>query len=255
MRRLRFIFPLLLLAAPLFAGMTYRFQSTTDGVAKSALSGTAEVDAGKVRVQFAQGDNLIFKNGSIVISTDGGKTLNVLDPSTHTYFELAFDKMVSSMGALSMMNVTNGKVSSKDAGDGGTIEGYPTRKNVIDTSYDLELGTGEPIHVVMHNEVWTTDKISGENASFMQTKNFHTGFPAIDKLFEAQTTAMRGRFPLKQTMTMSMKSSAFNMNVSTNANVTDIKMKDVPASQFAIPAGYQKTESPLERMKKMSRSD
>jgi hypothetical protein len=242
---------LLFFAAPAIAGTSYRFQSKTEGIATASMSGVAEVEGGKMRVQFDEGDNLMFKKDAVVISTDGGKTLAVLDSHTHTYFNLSLDNLASSIAALGTLSVTNAKATTSDAGEGGTIEGFPAHKSVIDVSYDLDAGMGEPMHITMHSDIWSTDKISGDAATFMQTKDLHTGMPAVDKLIEAQTAALRGRFPLKNVMTMTVKSSMVNITTTNSSSVTDIKTKNVPASDFVIPDGYEKTESPIERMTKM----
>src|SRR5438067_8357169 len=100
MRLLRSAFLILVAAHPMFAGTSYHFQSNSEGLMQTTIAGTAEVDGGKMRMQMAQGDGLMFKSNSIVLSSDGGKTLTVLDPSTRTYFDMSIDNLASTMGAL-----------------------------------------------------------------------------------------------------------------------------------------------------------
>ena len=88
MKRAILLAVLAALALPLRAGVTYSFNSATDGRAGTEMSGTTQIEGSSVRLDFIRGDRMIFKDGSVVLSRDGGKNLLVLDPGKKTYFEL-----------------------------------------------------------------------------------------------------------------------------------------------------------------------
>src|SRR5438874_306055 len=72
-------------AASSFAGVTYDFRSETTGMQESTVDGNVAVEGPNLRMTVARGDGMMFKNGSTMISRDGGKTLAVYDPAAKTY--------------------------------------------------------------------------------------------------------------------------------------------------------------------------
>jgi hypothetical protein len=208
-------------------------------------------------MDISNGDKLLFKDNSIVFSTDGGKTMTVVDPSTKTYYEMQLDQLVSGAGSLlkgnPMIKISfeNPKVTVRDGGDGGTVEGYPTHKSTLDASYDIvidAMGTQMTSHMQMMTESWTTDQLSSEFSNFLQAKNMRTGVEALDKLIEAQS-ALKG-FPLKQVSIMQTNQNGRDMTMTTTATVTDIVKKDIDAAQFTVPDRYTKVDDPLSKIAK-----
>src|SRR5687767_6052083 len=143
---MRILIALFLAASPLTAGLSYDFKSATSGKNGPALAGTAAVEGANTRVDFTEGDNLIFKGNTMLLSNDGGKTYLLVDPKEKSYYEFSLDEllktagnMLKAMGGLVQISVTNQKVDAKDLGPGEPIEGYPTRKLVMSSSYDLSM--------------------------------------------------------------------------------------------------------------------
>jgi hypothetical protein len=179
--------------------------------------------------------------------------MTIFDPATHNFYDLHLDQLLSS--TTSMLNSLGGlvhvafkdpHVEVRDGGDGGAIEGYATRKQVLDASYDLDIdamGQKMTMHARMTTENWTTEKLSGDFASFIQTRGMRTGIEAVDRLIEAQGNAMRG-FPLKQVSTVRMN----DITITTNSSVTDIRRRAIDAAQFATPSGYTKVDDPITKM-------
>jgi len=243
------------IASTASAALTYKIQSTTSGGRATTIAGTVTVDGSRLRMDVASGDGMLFKDNSLVLSSDGGKTMTVFDPSTRNYFDLLLDQllgssmsMLNSLGGMVKVDFKNPEVKVQDAGDGGTIEGYPTRKYVMTASYDIDIdamGQKVIMHSAMTSENWTTDKLSSEMTSFIQTRGLRTGIEAVDKIIEAQTTSVRG-FPLKQVSTIKMN----EIKVTTESAVTGIRRVDADPSQFAAPAGYTKVDDPVTRMLK-----
>src|SRR5665811_1100109 len=156
------------------------------------MSGTASVDGPNARLEFARGDGLLFQDGAVVITADGGKTLRILDPKARTYYALSFDdlfatasSLMKSMGSMLQLSFTNQKVDVGPAGAGETIEGYPTKKYTILTSYDVTAKVlGSPISskVAMQTEIWATRRLSADYATFLQNRSIRTGIEGIDSL-------------------------------------------------------------------------
>ena len=255
------VFTLLLLlasATSALAGVSYKVQSSTNGLRNVTIAGIVTVDGPRMRMDVTTGDNLLFKDNSIVLSSDGGKTMTVFDPATKTYYEMQLDQMIGAATAglrsnpLFKVAFENPTVAVRDEGDGEPIEGYRTHKSALNASYDIAIDAmGQKIssHLDMRTESWTTDQLSAEFASFIQQRGIRTGIAEIDKLIEAQSAAVKG-FPLKQVSTVKVNQGGDDTTMTTVASVSNIEKKDVAASQFVMPTGYTKVDDPVSKMMK-----
>jgi hypothetical protein len=247
------------LASSALAGVTYKVQSSTTGMQNVTIAGNVAVDGSHLRMDVTSGDNILFKDNNVVLSADGGKTMSVLDPSTKNYYDLQLEQLLGSstgllrgLGDMVKVSFDNAQVSVRDAGNGGTVEGYPTHKYVLDAAYDMNIdamGQKMTTHMTMSTESWTTDQLAAELSSFLQTRGMRTGVEAIDKLIEAQANGMHG-FPLKQVSTVHITQRGNDMTMVTTSTVTNIAKKAVDVAQFAMPAGYSKVDDPVTKMMK-----
>ena len=247
------------LASSALAGVTYKVQSSTTGMQNVTIAGNVAVDGSHLRMDVTSGDNILFKDNNVVLSADGGKTMSVLDPSTKNYYDLQLEQLLGSstgllrgLGDMVKVSFDNAQVSVRDAGNGGTVEGYPTHKYVLDAAYDMNIdamGQKMTTHMTMSTESWTTDQLAAELSSFLQTRGMRTGVEAIDKLIQAQANGMHG-FPLKQVSTVQITQRGNDMTMVTASTVTNIEKKAVDVAQFAMPPGYSKVDDPVTKMMK-----
>lgn len=249
-----------LIAAPLFAGVTYEFQSVTTGVRGSKLTGTVAADGARMRMDVKTGDDFLIKDNSIVLSNDGGETLTVIDPKARTYYVINLNaiagsstSMAESLRGMLNLSFSNPKVSVRNIGAGVPMSGYPTQRSVVDTAYDVSfdvMGSKATTHLSMTTENWTTDQLAGDLMNFMQSKNLRTGIEQIDKLIGAQSAAIKGRFPLKQVTTIRVRQGGSEMVSTATSEVSKIVKKDIAASQFVVPRGLNKVDDPITRIMK-----
>jgi len=252
----RFLTVILALASAksAFAGITYEFTTTSSGMPHHGMSGVVRSDAGKRRIEITASDDTIFPAGSVLLSS--GNALTVFDPAKKTYYDLDLDQYLQQTAGLgSRIEFSNPKASVHENGAGETIDGYPTHRATVDTSFGVTPnvpGLGASLSVAIHSttEVWLTDKLPADAANVLQTSRMHTGVPAIDKILES-TATLRG-FPLKQVTTTNVSISGGDPVTSTSTTVvsnirTDAK---VAASDFAVPAGFKKVDDPLKAMMK-----
>ncbi len=237
---------IVLAALPATAGLTYDIHTATSGTQASDQKIHATVDGKNVRLDFKQGDGLVFKNGAVAISHDGGTTLDVLDPSSKTYYEIDLSA-VAPQGMLDMLKLSNEKVKVEDQGDGGKIEGYSTQHKTVNAGADVAVGNmSTRLDVTI--ESWSTPKIPAESAAFLQHRGGATGMPMLDKLIAAQSDSIKG-FPLKQVMHVKMMSGGKPaIEVTSTTMVSNVKEKATLASTFALPPGFRKVPNPIERM-------
>lgn len=239
-----------LTSLPALAGATYKFRSVTEP-GKSELAGTVSVEGARIRVEFTKGDQLFFRSGTVIISSDGGKTLYVVDASNKSYTPVNIEQlfanvmsMVKSMPGMFDIAVSDQKVDVKPLGMSGQLHGFPTQRYLVKSSYNMKmmiLGTPSAMRVESFTEAWTTDKISRDYITFVQMKGFKTGLTEVDRLLDSQANALKG-FPLKQVITSRTTSKEKTQETKTTIEITEFKQIAVPASTFAIPSGYKKQD-------------
>lgn len=257
----RFALLLALAALPASAGVTYDFESASTGLRSGTIKGTVFVEGRAVRMDMKTGDNLLFKDGTVVLSGDGGKTLSVYDPASKTYYVInlsdltgAAGGLMNAMGGMFKLSFNNPKVAVRDLGNGETLGGYPTRRSQLDSSYDITvdaMGQKMTTHMVMTTESWSTDKLGAEFSNFLQARNVRTGYADLDKLIDAQGAAIAGRFPLKQITTVKVRQgNGGELTSTTTSTVSNIARKSLLPAVFAAPSGFTKVENPVTRMMK-----
>lgn len=244
------------LAHSSFAGLAYKFESVTTGIHESTIAGSAIAEGSNFRMDVRRGDGFTFQDGAFVISRDGGKTLLVADPASKSYYQLALSDATGSAASmfkqLGLFNfkVTDPKVTTRDLGKGEMIDGYPTHKTRVDSSYTMSINAmGMPMNIAvqMSTQSWVTDAIPAELTNFLQKQSLTTGVEQLDKLIAAQSA--KG-FPLKQITLLKMVQNGRPIDSTTTTTISDIAKKQVAETAFAIPAGYKKTDSPIEKFMK-----
>jgi len=242
------------------AGLTYSFQSVSTGMRDTTIAGTASADQGKMRLDVTRGDGAVLMDNTVALSINGGRGLQILDPAAKTYYDVDLDQLLGGvsalmqkLGGLVTISVRNVKVNTRDAGDAAAIEGYPTRRVLVDSDYDLVLdafGQKTTIHVTTNVQSWVTAALPAEMTSVFQLSGAKTGIADIDKLVQAQMGNVNG-FPLKQITTFHAAQGGTEMaSTTTTTTVSGIQKKDIDAAQFELPAGYTKTDSPFDALLK-----
>jgi hypothetical protein len=241
--------------SPAPPSVSYRFESVTSGIGEQRIDGVVEADGPKMRINIAHGDGVTFPDRSFALSSDGRRIV-VCDPSAKTYYEMFADALIaegnkvpSLLGVFDSITTTNAHYNIRDLGNGGTIAGYPTRRTATSSSYDLHVTVIDHkvvVHVTVNSESWTTDKLPASLANFMQLGSVRTGVQGIDRLLTADPRAPRG-FPLKTVTTLRIVQNEMPIEVTSTTNVSNIETKAFPATEFAMPAGYRRVDSPFEK--------
>lgn len=228
---------LVLFAPAVFAGVAYRFDTVTSGLGDQRISGTVEAEGARMRLNVAAGDGVSFPNGSFVLCVGAGSQpahVTVFDPSTKTYYDVAFDPLSPLKSMLGdAVSMSNEHSSVRDFGNGHSI---------TQSSYDMNVALLDKkmkMHVAVTTESWTTDK--------------YPASASIGKVLSPDPHAPKG-FPLKQVSTFSIDQNGQPIQVTSTTTVSDVVTKPIPATDLAMPSGYRKVESPIERaMKSLGR--
>jgi hypothetical protein len=248
----------LLTAAPSFAGIHYKAKTHTESSAQKQGNGDIVVEAwvanDKAHIDFKDSASPMAKQGSYLLTKDGGRTIYMVDPEEKTYAEWNLQAMLglvggimNGMGPLLKVEFSEPKIEKLVDEDGGTLVGLPTRHYRYRTSYTMKirvLGMGNEANVVTDQDVWATDKLQDIALGvWLRSDPPHTGNEQFDKLLASQMQHSKG-FPLK-TVTVSTSTQAKgNKQTVTRSTmeVTELQNATPPASAFEIPAGYKETQ-------------
>lgn len=243
----------LLLAAPLHAGIYFE-SVTTDDQTRDSIRVKSWVEGPKARIEFEEGiEKSMMPKGSYLITTDGGRTIYLVNPKEETYGVWDLEAMLQTLGQVMeaagpMMNfsIDNPTVEKRGQESGGTIVGLPTTLYRYHTSYDFNMkviGMKRANHIEMDQEIWATDALEAPGMGVWLRADRPTGFEGLDELIEAQTSTVQG-FPLKTvtvTTTTGKKGKENTSRSTMEVTVLD-RNRSIPDSTFEIPAGYQETQ-------------
>ena len=245
MRSVRHIVAMILLTmvASAEAGITYRMENVTQAVRPRTFAGVAKIDSGKSRFEVTRNDNsAIFETGSVILSSTGSPLMTVLNPAKKTFYVIDLDQIGKTLEEAQkqlrpFLSAQKPTISIQGAGDGGLVEGFPSKKWVVTiTTRDAQ----------MTMQVWTTDKIPAAAADAFQNSDMPAGTPLSDalRIVRKQLTG----FPLKSITTTKMTMGGTSTSTTSNLTVKQIRNATFPPSTFTTPTGYKKVDSPLDKM-------
>lgn len=248
---------LALAALPAFAGIHYKSVTKTEDAQTKGSSMEVEgwVAGEKARVEFKDSGNPAAKEGSWLLTKDGGKTIFLVDPEEKTYAEWNLQAMLGlvgsvmqGMGPLLKIEFSDPKVEKLLEEDGGTVVGLPTRHYKYRTSYLMKmrvLGMANEANVVTEQDIWSTDRLQDVALGiWLRSDPPRTGNEQFDKLITAEAGKTQG-FPLR-TVTVSTTTQKKGNKQTVTRSTMEVTQLDtsanVPGSSFEIPAGYKETQ-------------
>lgn len=245
----------LLLAAPAAAGM--RFQSTTRTEAaqgKQAIVADGWVDGDNAKIVFTASDNPMFGEGAYLLSSDGGRTVYLVNPEEKTY--MAFDPsqlaaaagaMLQAMGPMVKISFTNHRIEKLAEEPGPKLHGYDTTHYRFRVAYDSDIrvmGMGQKSSNETVTDTWTTTALGDAGfGAYLRKDPPRTGIADLDKMIEAEMAQGVRGLPLKMVaVTTSKDQKGRETTATTTMEVTSLREEAIPASTFALPKGYERVE-------------
>jgi Domain of unknown function (DUF4412) len=235
-------------ATRLEAGVTYRSETTTTGVRSRAFNGIVKTESGQSRFTVTKSDEKMFEAGSVILSSGKDSNMTVLNPAKGTYYVLDFAKVASSVAETQKqfapwLSISKPVVTVKSEGPGGIVEGYPTQRWLVDTSMEMKMKTS--VVISAHLEILTTEKLPAA-ASSMALNSLSPDDPVFGAIRDAYAK-IKG-FPLRSVTVTKMTTGGSTTTTTSRTNVTAIHVATFPPSDFAIPAGYKRVDSPIDAM-------
>lgn len=231
-------------------GYTYSYASRGEsGESEKNVTARVYATADDTRVEYDEGDGDFLPRHSIVISRDAGKNMIVLNSDEKTYYEISGEeltkrimrKLRTKAGAMDL-SVDNVSSHISDDGPDQYIESLPTKKYVVNLSYDVHVAmAGQRLSAPnrMKARVWTTDKIPEKYFDFLAHHGVQTGFEELDRVLASMDQQIKG-FPLRQTVETQISFQNQVRTTHLTSEVTNLKETTVESSMFRVPAEYTK---------------
>lgn len=244
---------LLVAAFPAHAGIYYESVTSEEG-GKTLARVNAWVDGEKAKVELVEAGPGM-KDGSYLLTPDGGSTLFLVNPKEKTYsrWDLdamfqTFNQVMESMGPMMDISIDDPRVEKLGEQPGGTVAGLPTTKYRYRSSYELQLkvmGMKRSNRIETEQEIWSTQAVTAPGLGVWLRPDRPTGFDGLDQLLEAEMGKLEG-FPLKiVTETTTTNQKGKSQTTRSTMEVTRLEQdRDIPAGTFEIPQGYTEEAMP-----------
>jgi hypothetical protein len=240
-----------------FAGVEWRAKNVTESETKgqsNTIVMQVFAQGGNVKQVFESvaDENEMFQKGSYWLFKAADSSIYLVNPSEKTYSRLPLNAMVQMagvVGKLVKIKVKNPVINSEKMGT-ETVLGYPCLHSKLLMEYDMEVKIAiikSKSHEKIEKEVWSTSKFTAmaEMAEAFRFRDFKTGIEDLDTLIETQMKAEAELgFPLKMvtvTTSIDKKGKAKEKSRQT-MEVLSLGSKNLPASFFEIPAGYEEKQ-------------
>lgn len=245
-----------LLAAPATAGMVYESTTKIDAPQGDQVIRTEGwVEGESAKVVFVESDNPLFGSGTYLLTTDGGRTLNLVDPKERTYTPFDIGQMAATAGAMLQglgnmvkINVTNHRVEKLAEEPGGRLVGHETTHYRFRTTYDSEIrvmGMGQASTNETVTDTWTTTELGDPGfGAWLRRDPPKTGIADVDAMIAAEMVQRMTGVPLKMVAvtTTTDKKRGQTQTSTTTMEVTSLREQAIPAGTFTLPADYQRVE-------------
>ncbi len=250
------ILALLLLAAPVAAGIHYEATNRTEPIEGGGKPQTtrveAWVDGESARIDIRDSGDQSLDQGTWLVTTNGGETMYLVNPEEQNYLRIDLAQALNTLAVIEeatggMMNLefTDPEFEKTLEEDGPDLLGHDTRHYRYRMAWGIKLkmmGMGRESRFELEQDVWATDAI--EDPAFgvwMRKLPRETGNDSIDRLIALQSDALRG-LPLKSdgTQTMYNKKGKVTSKVRTSQEVTLLEQDvEVDPARFEIPAEFE----------------
>ena len=246
-------------AAPTLGDYYYESRMTTtteQSKRPSTMVVQSWVDGEKAKVLFVDGDEGVMRDGTYLLTTDGGENLYLVNPEDKTYFRWSLDDMFAGLSALmdslgDMMSMDFSDPEWEKLGEepGGEILGRPTRKITTRTSYTLNMkmmGMKRNDRVESTQETWVAPALDDLGFGiWLRRDPPKTGDEEFDEMIARAAESIEDGFPLRtKTESKTTDKKGRSSMSSMLMEVTQLREEDVADATFEIPADYEEIEVP-----------
>jgi hypothetical protein len=243
------------LAAPAEAGMRFRTINRTD-TDQTKMSVTADgwVEGDNAKISIVDSDHPMLVEGVYLLSTDGGKSVVLVNPEEKTIMDFdpadmlaAAGAMLKGMGPMVKISVSNPKVEKLAEEPGEAMHGHSTTHYRFRTTYDSEIrvmGMGQKTSNDTVTDTWTTTALGDAGfGAYLRRDPPRSGIADLDRLVDAQIGQGINGVPLKMvSVTTTTDQKGRTTRSTSTMEVTSLTEEAIPAATFQVPSGYERVE-------------
>jgi hypothetical protein len=262
------------------AGLVFEQTQRGDGEGAEMMNATTRVSVSDkgAKIEFLKiaANNPLFTAGSYILMRPKDTGMIIVNPADETWARFDPSQMAAMAGQ--MMQQRDQQMKESSHGDmrtrvsdptvkvlvdeaGPEMLGRPTRHRKVHVTYTLTQPMGGMQMDMMTDateEVWFTEAVDLPSVKFLSGAGGgdFMGSSALAKVSEVSEAARVPGLPLKRVTTsttkmggkgmgMGMMSKMMNKNMKPSTitlEITKLEERDLPASLFAIPAGYAETD-------------
>jgi hypothetical protein len=277
---------LLLAAAPLSAGLVLTQKVTGEGEGAMNQTTRMSVDTGGAKIELLNSNNPLMPAGSYLLLRPDDDAMLLVNPAKKTYSEFDLAGVSQAMsGLMGGGNPGGGDAPRPEYSEpvveklleeaGEAILGRPTKHFRYRLKWSMTMTMAPGMAMIIENDsiedswVATDVKIDPKIARNFENMGAGMTLPKdLEKIVAAQKEVMQGGLPLRRVVKGTTKTTGTGLMAAmasrmagnqgpttTTFEVVELSEEKVPASVFAIPAGYTETEmmSPGMKMPDMNR--
>lgn len=255
MRRLWIILLLLIgLAVPAQAGVEYRARTWQEGKQQNKLADSsvkASIEGAKVKIVFEDSGNPSMPAGSYLLSTDGGKTINLVNPADKTYGKFDLDTVLELLSAFQEsgmldIQIENARLEELTAGPNKTVAGVNAKHARYGMSYEMLLkviGIKKRLSITSIQDVWYTDEVREAGMGLYLRRDLPKTGTDLDELIALEASKVKG-FPVETILTQTTTGKKGKQTTTTTHTLVSELLKGVsfPGETFVIPDDYTPVE-------------
>jgi hypothetical protein len=273
--------------APASAGLVFKQTMKTEG--ESGMSQTARVwfDTGGVKMEFLDSDNPMMPAGSYLLMQPDSDVLILVNPEKKTFAEFDLAALTQAVGSM-MAGMGAGDPSASGQREqskpvveklleeeGETILGRPTKHYRYRFQWSTTMTMAPGMAMIIENDsiedTWVATDLELDPKLARSFEGFAAGLSLpkdVKEIIAAQKQMLHG-VPLRRIQKGTTKITGTGMMAmmakqaskhgsgptTTTIEVVELSEEKVPASTFAVPAGYTETEmiAPGMKMPDMNR--
>lgn len=235
---------------------SYYYEAVTrseDPRGRSAHTSTVRgwIDGTNARIEYQDADQSgLFAAGSYLLTTDGGATLYLVNPSSETISEMDLDAMFGMVG--NVMNAVGGLMNMEftdfvnervtERAD-EPILGYPTTYYQYNTGYTMNmsvLGIRRETRSQTEQHFWCASGLDADGFGvWLRPDRFRTGNEELDTLISQEYGAI-DCLPLRtRTVMTTTDGRGRDATSTTSMEVTVLREETMSAGTFELPADYE----------------
>lgn len=236
-------------ARPAAPGVTYRMRivSTPPDMPGMPMSPSVIVGRGytmgtlsRFEIDSVSGQMIPMTVGDYMLMLDSGRMVNV-SPASKTYSEGNPAMSALPPDLMAQAQFSNVNVTTEKLGAGETMQGFPTEKYRVTTTYVLSI-MGQSINTMTTAEMWVAQLPGTVTTAFDGTLPKSMSEGAWKELYDKTNAARKtlGSGTALKTVTTSQITGPMSVTTSNTVEMLDVKAGDVDPALFKVPEGFSK---------------